>query len=178
MTEANEKLRLKVMENKRLKEENKNLQRQVDERELVISALVTGAVDKTTLTKLRSINRNAIKEKNSLQQEKICLQNMLNHSNNELLDIKHRISKLHCELTRLKHDTRTNFISKEEHQKALKASEDYVKRMQAEVEVFKNDLKNVDITRQEKLDTSDPISATLHHPMSSMTLDDKLGETS
>jgi chromosome segregation ATPase len=140
---VNQLLSRKVIENSKLKDENEDLKRQLDDCQLVISALSGSAVDETKLNETQVELKVANDEKRELQKEKDRLKNLLNKSNDELKDAQHRMSKLHSELTRLKSEVKDKHITKQDHQKAMKVLQDYIKSLQVEIDLFRQEFNNV-----------------------------------
>lgn len=139
----NKLLSRKVVENTKLIEENEDLKRQVEDSQLVISALSKNTVDKEKLNAAEKKCEEAQKENREMQKEKDRLKNLLNKSNSELKDAQHRLNKVYNELTKLKADVQEKYITKQEHQRALKVSQDYIKSLQVEIDLFRKEFNNM-----------------------------------
>lgn len=67
----------------------------------------------------------------------------LKQATEQLKESRGATNRLYEDLDNLKNHTATNYITKEDHERAIKQSREHIASLQAEIELFRNDINNV-----------------------------------
>lgn len=133
----------KSLEIKKLQVEVEELRQQLDERNKTDKSIQNSLNSyKEELEKTEKSYRRLKEEKRELLREKENLKNLLSRSTQELRDSKNRCKNSIEELNKFRAEVELNFISQADHEQIMRKSRDYVKGLEREIQLFRDEFAN------------------------------------
>lgn len=131
----------KSLENSKLKAEVDDLKQQMREREDQSDQLLVKSINyyKEQLSDSEKKYEKLEGEKRDIVRDKERLKHLLTKTTNELRDSKNKMNKILGDLTTLKADIKEKYISKDDHKQAIFDSEEFIKSLQTEIQLFRNE---------------------------------------
>lgn len=134
----------KSLENSKLKAEVDTLIKQLKDREDQSDQLLVNSINyyKEQLSENEKKYEKLEGEKRDIFRDKERLKHLLTKTTNELRESKNKMNKVLGDLTTLKADIKEKYISKPDHKQAMADSKEFIKSLQTEIQLFRNEFVN------------------------------------